>query len=254
MLAPICSAGSALALAVFACVQHSSGPRHLGVDRSLAGAAADARDCGRLVLPGLLSLQLLNPAFRTPKPPSPRDVDHVAEAGDCEPVQRWLPPGLAALKLQQGVAGNLATALEAISLLGFYALAAGGILGVRLRAEYRGENLSDAPSRKKIERRRGTWLIDGSGPIAAVMEKELRTLLRAMPLIYGLLAPLLMVFLLSSVFIRRAWRQSGTRCRWDCSSVSRTRWLVFRRCSITTWVRKDREFRCSSSRLRPYAP
>lgn len=161
---------------------------------------------GALFFLVLLSLQLLNPAFRTQKHPqlsaqSRAATMHWLEVANT--VQRWLPPGLAAFEVQRGVESRPAPALEAISLLGFYALAAGGILGVRLRAEYRGENLSDAPSRKKIERRRGTWLIDGSGPIAAVMEKELRTLLRAMPLIYGLLAPLLMVFLLSSVFIRR---------------------------------------------------
>jgi ABC-2 type transport system permease protein len=41
------------------------------------------------------------------------------------------------------------------------------------------------------------------------MEKELRVLLRAMPLIYGLAAPLLMVFLLSGVFVRR-WTPGDT--------------------------------------------
>jgi ABC-2 type transport system permease protein len=73
---------------------------------------------------------------------------------------------------------------------------------MRLRGEYRGENLSDAPSRKKAERRTRGWLIDGSGPIATVMEKEFRVLMRAMPLIYGLAAPLLMVFVLSGLFLR----------------------------------------------------
>ena len=82
-------------------------------------------------------------------------------------------------------------------------LATVGALGVRLRAEYRGENFGDAPSRRKELRRNRAWLIDGSGPIAAVMEKELRVLLRAMPLIYGLAAPLLMVFIFSGIFIRR---------------------------------------------------
>jgi ABC-2 type transport system permease protein len=90
-----------------------------------------------------------------------------------------------------------------------YVLATGAVLGVRLRAEYRGENFGDAPSRRKELRRNRAWLIDGSGPIAAVMEKELRVLLRAMPLVYGLAAPLLMVFLLSGVFVRR-WTPGDT--------------------------------------------
>src|SRR5262249_29409676 len=49
----------------------------------------------------------------------------------------------------------------------------------------------------------GWRLIDRSGRLAAVMEKELRVLLRAMPLLYGLAAPMLMVFVLSGLFIRR---------------------------------------------------
>jgi ABC-2 type transport system permease protein len=76
------------------------------------------------------------------------------------------------------------------------------VLGLRLRAEYRGENLGDAPSRKKEERRTRSSLIDGSGPVAAVIEKELRTVMRSMPLLYALAAPLLMVFVLSGLFIR----------------------------------------------------
>lgn len=79
-------------------------------------------------------------------------------------------------------------------------VAAGGVLGARLRAEYRGENLSDAPASRKIERRRQDWLLDGSGPLAAVVEKELRTLLRSLPLLYGVGAPLIMVFVLSSLY------------------------------------------------------
>ena len=161
---------------------------------------------GALFFLVLLSLQLLNPAFRTQKYPRlsrESRATSIRWLRVANTVQRWLPAGLAGFEVQEGVASRPALALEAIALLGLYALGAGGVLGVRLRAEYRGENLNDAPSRKKAEKRTGTWLIDGSGPIAAVMEKELRTLMRALPLIYGLLAPLLMVFVLSSVFIRR---------------------------------------------------
>jgi ABC-2 type transport system permease protein len=161
---------------------------------------------GALFFVGLLSLQLLNPAFR-----SQRDWRVTAEsraAGmrwvhTANSVQRWLPPGLAASEIERSAGSRPVAAVEAASLLGIYVLAAGGVLGIRLRAEYRGENLNDAPSRKKAERRTRTWLIDGSGPIAAVMEKELRVLTRAMPLLYGLAAPLLMVFGLSGLFIKR---------------------------------------------------
>jgi len=73
-----------------------------------------------------------------------------------------------------------------LGVLGLYVLAAGAALAARLKAEYRGENLGEAPSRKKTEKRDDGWLLDGAGPVAAVMEKELRTLLRSMPLLYAL--------------------------------------------------------------------
>ena len=161
---------------------------------------------GALFFVGLLSLQLLNPAFRS------QDHPHVSAQSratglrllnTANSVQRWLPPGLAASELQTQCSLAPGAAIEAVSMLGIYVIAVGGVLGIRLRAEYRGENLNDAPSRKKTERRTRGWLLDGSGPIAAVMEKELRVLMRAMPLIYGLVAPLLMVFVLSGLFIKR---------------------------------------------------
>jgi ABC-2 type transport system permease protein len=131
-------------------------------------------------------------------------------------VQQWLPPGLAARSLQADVqpqstpeSGLQMRSSAALGLLGLYVLAAGGALGVRLRAEYRGENLGVAPIRKKTAtgeskpvRREGARLLDGSGPIAAVMEKELRTLLRTLPLLYAIGAPLLLVLVLSGAFIR----------------------------------------------------
>ncbi len=160
---------------------------------------------GALFFVGLLSLQLLNPAFHTHMyahlSAQSREEGRQALA-IARQVQRWLPPGLAASGIERGGAAMPTPALEAILLLGLYAAGAGGVLGVRLHAEYRGENLGDAPARKKAERQSRTWLIDGSGPIGAVMEKELRVLLRALPLIYSVVAPLLLVFVLSDLFLK----------------------------------------------------
>jgi ABC-2 type transport system permease protein len=158
---------------------------------------------GSLFFLGLISLQLLNPAFRSDTHNRETWVAMMRRLETANRLQRWLPPGLASVVVREGAEGTPARALGAASLLGIYVVATGALLGVRLRAEYRGENFGDAPSRKKEVRRSRAWLIDGSGPLAAVMEKELRVLLRAMPLIYGLAAPLLMVFIFSSVFIRR---------------------------------------------------
>jgi ABC-2 type transport system permease protein len=161
----------------------------------------------------LMSLQVLNPSFGLVKYQSPRSREAQAvrqrrqmEFGPwvqtADAVQSWLPPGLAAGTLQHAAKGDPGPATGSLGVLALFVLAAGGVLGIRLRAEYRGENLGEAPSRKKAERHSGKWILDGSGPIAAVMEKELRTLMRALPLLYGLGAPLLMVFILSGLFRR----------------------------------------------------
>ncbi len=156
---------------------------------------------------GLLSMQLLNPALRGNSRHGPMNAKRRAETllwlNRADTVQRWLPPGLAAGILQDAEKNSPSQSLNALSLLGVFVLVTGGALAVRLRAEYRGENLGEAPARKEAERRRGEWLIDGSGPVAAVIEKELRTLLRAMPLLYSLGAPLLMVFVFSGLYRSR---------------------------------------------------
>jgi len=161
---------------------------------------------GALLFAGLLSVQLLNPAYWSQKHPhvsAESRAQGMRWLGMANSLQRWLPPGLAALELQRRGGAYPGSGIEGVSLLGIYVLTVGGALGVRLHGEYRGENFSDAPSRRKAERKTRSWLIEGSGPIAAVMEKEARVLLRAMPLLYGLAAPLLMVFVLSGLFIKR---------------------------------------------------
>lgn len=151
----------------------------------------------------MLSLQLLNPAFHG-KGYGYKSTESkiVAMPGfkTAIAVQRWLPPGLAAEVVEAPASGNAEEAVASLGVLGIFVLVAGGTLVVRLRAEYRGENLSDAPSRTQEKRERGKWLIDGSGPIAAVMEKEFRTFVRSLPLLYGVGAPLLMGFVLSGIF------------------------------------------------------
>ncbi len=170
--------------------------------RSAAPAKSSA-PCSSSVL---LSLQLLNPAYWQQKHPHVSAQSRAAGLrwlNRANAIQRFLPPGLAAFELQRSSSSRSVPAVEAVALLGIYVLATGGVLAVRLRGEYRGENFSDAPARKKLERRTREWLLDGSGPIAAVMEKEIRVLMRAMPFLYGLGAPLLMVFILSGLFTRR---------------------------------------------------
>ena len=115
-----------------------------------------------------------------------------------EAVERWLPPGIAAEKIVESAKGNSLPFME-LGVLGLYILATGAVLGVRLQAEFGGERLSEAPAPKKRSEEDTKWLIDGSGPVAAVMEKELRTIPRSMPLLFAMGAPLLTVLVISTI-------------------------------------------------------
>lgn len=158
----------------------------------------------------MLSMQLLNPALRQQRHHAPRSRGAHPEHRDvvrevpawtkaAGVVLPWLPPGLAADGLTQSAEQNPAGAMESLGVLGLYILAAGAVLGVRLRAEFSGENLGEAPALKKKVAGDSKWLIDGSGPIAAVMEKELRTIPRSMPLLFAMGAPLLTVLVIATV-------------------------------------------------------
>jgi ABC-2 type transport system permease protein len=160
----------------------------------------------------LLSLQLLNPALHESrstggKASEAKAAERRTMAQEMEPVlrvvsavQQWLPPGLAVVELKAAAGQEPARALGAMGGLGLYVLAAGALLAVRLRAEYRGESLSEAPSRQEAQKDSAGSLLDGAGPIAAVMEKELHTLLRSMPLLYMIGAPVFMVIVLGGLF------------------------------------------------------
>ena len=178
---------------------------------------------GAVLLILMLSLQLLNPALYQNGNRGRRN--HNAHAGaphvfrytspwthSLSAVVQWLPPGLAAEGLRESAEHHPGRALESLGLLGLYILGAGGVLMVRLRAEFSGENLSEAPARSTIAAGKRTWLIDGSGPIAAVIEKELRTLPRAMPLLFAIGAPLLTVLIVGTV-LRNSFPAEGSPFR-----------------------------------------
>lgn len=122
-------------------------------------------------------------------------------------VQQWLPPGLGARTMQQAVEGKPAATLASLSGLGFWTLLAGIVLAGRLKAEYRGQNLSWAPSRGKATRRDSGWTLGGSGPFVAILEKEVRSLSRTMPLLWALCMPALIMPFVAGVFHHSA---SGT--------------------------------------------
>ncbi len=181
---------------------------------------------GALFMVLILSLQLLNPALRHRErrghsTPQEQHENYRKISTEYSPwlktvdvVQQWLPPGLAARAIEQAGDAQPAPALGSLSLLGLYVLAAGAVLAGRLRAEYRGEDLGQAPKqsraaplkrkastgRANLARRESLSVLRGSGPIAAVIDKELRSLLRTLPLLWALGVPVLMVLVFASLF------------------------------------------------------
>ncbi len=235
MVRPDLSAWTALALVVFAGFNILLVRAIFAwIDRWLAQRKT-REILGAVFVVLMLSLQLLNPALhqsrhRGSAGRQERDEDYRLIQTRLEPwlrpanaVQKWLPPGLAAMALRRAAGQQPAQGLESLGVLGLYVLAAGGVLGVRLRAEYRGESLGEAPSRKKsaasrnktvpslekaalsgetMDEPKGGWRLEGSGPIAAVINKEVRTLMRTLPLLYAVGAPLLLVLVLSGAFLK----------------------------------------------------
>ncbi|MGA8087945.1 MAG: hypothetical protein WCA10_11590 [Terracidiphilus sp.] len=160
----------------------------------------------------MLSLQLLNPGLRSgthfqrpDKVAAKANQQRILTemeiwARTAHALEAWLPPGLAAGIIVDSEESTPQHLLMSLGVLGFYIITTGALLGVRLHAEYRGEKLSEAPSAQKRNASDSKWLIDGSGPIAAVIEKELRTVPRSMPLLFAIGAPLLTVLVISPVF------------------------------------------------------
>jgi ABC-2 type transport system permease protein len=156
----------------------------------------------------MLSLQLLNPALhngghfqKANHEPSTRNENQYL--GQIKPltdavskVEPWTPAGVAADGVTQRADRS---SQSAMGVLGLYIFATGGLLALRLRREYRGEKLSDTPAARKRNANDAKWLIDGSGPVAAVMEKELRIIPRSMPLLFAMGAPLVTVLIISTV-------------------------------------------------------
>lgn len=181
----------------------------------------------REILAGLfllffLAIQVMNPAvWQGPRKGSHRQqreeirqVMNSPQMRTAVAVQAWLPPGLAAAALREAAEDGPMQALGSLAMLGGFVLAAGAVLGFRLRGEYRGENLGEAPARGKptavqAKTERGTaWSATVTGPageanpLGAIIAKDFRSLFRTLPLLYAIGAPLLMVLVLSGSFLR----------------------------------------------------
>lgn len=135
------------------------------------------------------------------------------------PALELLPPGLAGKALTSAIEGQGARVLSAMGILLGYGLAFGLWLRQRLHAQYLGEDLSETEAPVA-----GTLTVSGSsagspaaswvsrwlpGPIAAIVDKEFRYLIRNSPMILTLLVPIILVFAFLPAWTRPARGRSG---------------------------------------------
>lgn len=144
----------------------------------------------------MLSFQLIGPLMRHFEGRSgagaPQYVQRYVDV--LAPVQGLLPPGLAADAIAQAVHSRFMTAFTSLALLCAFVLVIGYCLHVRLRAQYRGENLSEVAAASVVPKDRSLrlgWDLPGfTAPVAAVFEKEIRYLMRSGPMLLTLIMPL----------------------------------------------------------------
>jgi ABC-2 type transport system permease protein len=162
----------------------------------------------------MLSFQMIGPLvqhFGKPaRPDAQRSVQRYVEI--LAPVQRILPPGLAADAIAQAVYPRFMVSLSSLALLCAFVLVIGYCLHVRLLAQYRGENLSEVAAASTLPKDRPLrlgWILPGfATPVAAVFEKEIRYLLRSGPMLLNLIMPIfvLLIFRLGAM---NSLRHSG---------------------------------------------
>lgn len=180
----------------------------------------------------MLGLQMLNPAWRNHNDNidqnlTANQVKHVIPAWvrSVAQYERFLPPGalgkaittaasitpVPVSETSQQDSLQLLHTVPWIGLFCAYTLAIGSILLFRLRAEFRGENLSESAAPKKAAVKAAAVVVTSdstglvgvqsseqseegrfscTGPIIAIMQKEFHTLLRSTPLLYSIAAPL----------------------------------------------------------------
>jgi ABC-2 type transport system permease protein len=145
----------------------------------------------------------------------------------AQPYAHWLPPGLTAGALIAAHSGLVSVFLELTAACALYAAAFLAVFALRMKTEFRGESLSDAANatpRAKASTRLPTTtakitlpaqatttparsLLGISPIVQAMFAKELLFVRRNMGLFYGLIAPIVFVFLFAGRMATRS--QSG---------------------------------------------
>ncbi len=153
---------------------------------------------GVLFILFMLSFQLIGPMTqRLQHHPSPEFRRAVETATQ---LQRVFPPGLAGDAIAQAAHGEYMVGFTSLLFLGSITAAIGYLLHLRLRNQFRGENLSEAAARPaaslKPQAVQLGWNLPGFSPsVAAVFEKEMRYLARSGPMLLTLFMPLFMLLI-----------------------------------------------------------
>lgn len=152
---------------------------------------------GVLFILVMLSFQLIGPIVeRIGKKPHP-EFSRAAEI--AAQVQALLPPGLAADAIAQTSHARFLTGFMSLLFLAALTMAIGSLLHLRLRAQFRGENLSEVAARPAVAQVQGLqvgWNLPGfSQSVAAVFEKEMRYLARSGPMLLTLIMPIFMLLI-----------------------------------------------------------
>ena len=152
---------------------------------------------GVLFIVLMLSFQLIGPMMQHfGKGPHP-GIGHATEI--AEKIQAFLPPGMAGTAIAEVSHSRYASGAAFLLVLTTLTLGIGSLLHLRLRAQFRGENLSEAaarPTRRETQEPRLGWNLPGlSPPVVTVFEKEVRYLLRSGPMLLTVIMPMFMLVL-----------------------------------------------------------
>jgi ABC-2 type transport system permease protein len=126
----------------------------------------------------------------------------LAVLGKLLPLERLLPPGLSAGMITRSTVGHESSELFSVVLMGAYIVVALWILHLRLHNQYRGQTPSSGEKPRSRGVRDGEVIRHGwrlpllSGPVSAIYEKELRYFSRSGPMLFTLVMPIIMVFIL----------------------------------------------------------
>ncbi len=152
---------------------------------------------GVLFIIFMLSFQLIGPMVerlgKGPHPEISRDLQI------AEKIQAVFPPGLSAGAISRVFHGKFWPGAGCFLAVVLVTIVLGLLLHVRIRAQFLGENLSEADARPKVKQLQHLqvgWQLPGfSQSVAAVFEKEMRYLARSGPMLLTLIMPIFMLLI-----------------------------------------------------------